>query len=427
MKLGFYYSQDQDWCNGGSVIGKKWDKAQEHDMDDYINKIAVPQVKEILGRYGEFPAVLWWDTPHAITPAQAHKLDQIVHELKPNIIMNNRLGGGIKGDTETPEQYIPVNGFPGKDWETCMTMNGTWGFKSNDHKWKSTQTLIKNVCEILSKGGNFLLNVGPTSEGVIPYQSRMRLRQVGAWVAKNQEAVYGTQAGPFLAASDWGFASSKNGLLYLYITKWPANNQLVVPLENPSGEAWPLLNSQQKLTVTRGKHSLSVDVSKVSEEDYATVLVLDLHAKTLPAPIPPKPALAQSADGRVVLTSSDAQIIGERLNNSTMEDITALRFWEKASDYASWKFLVHQPGTFSVKARYAVSPNHAGSTFAIRVGGQKLTQVLESTDGWENYRDLDMGRVTINKSGTSTVRAELVKLAAGAGLNLQSVTLTPVR
>jgi hypothetical protein len=165
----------------------------------------------------------------------------------------------------------------------------------------------------------------------------------------------------------------------------------------------------------------------VSEEDYATVLVLDLHAKPLPAPIPPKPPLAQSADGQVVLTSSDAQIIGERLNNSTMEDITALRFWVQTSDYASWKFIVHQPATFNVKARYAVSPNHAGSTFAIRVDGQKLTHTLESTEDWEKYRDLDMGRVTIDKSGSSTVRAELVKLAAGAGLNLQSVTLTPVR
>ena len=89
-------------------------------------------------------------------------------KLKPGIIHNNRLGGGYKGDTETPEQFIPATGYPGRDWETCMTMNDTWGYKSYDHNWKSTETLIRNLVDIASKGGNYLLNVGPTSEGLIP-------------------------------------------------------------------------------------------------------------------------------------------------------------------------------------------------------------------------------------------------------------------
>ena len=146
IKLGFYYSQAQDWNNGGSAIGGKWDKAQEHDMDDYIDRVAVPQVKELLSNYGEFPAVIWWDTPTGMNTNRAQKLYEVVKTLKPNLIMNNRLGGGFKGDTDAPERKIPARGFPGRDWESCMTMNDTWGLKRDDHHWKSTTILIRNLC-----------------------------------------------------------------------------------------------------------------------------------------------------------------------------------------------------------------------------------------------------------------------------------------
>ena len=97
-------------------------------------------------------------------------------KLQPGIITNNRLGGDFPGDSETPEQFVPPTGFPGRDWETCMTMNDTWGFKSNDHNWKSAETLIHNLVDIASKGGNYLLNVGPTSEGLIPAAERRASR-----------------------------------------------------------------------------------------------------------------------------------------------------------------------------------------------------------------------------------------------------------
>ncbi len=144
VKLGFYYSQAQDWNNGGSECSGSWDPAQKHDMDDYIDKVAVPQVKELLSNYGEFPAVLWWDTPCDMNKERADKLAAVL-KLKPGIIFNNRLGGGYQGDTETPEQSIPATGFKGRDWETCMTMNDTWGFKSYDNNWKSTETILRNL------------------------------------------------------------------------------------------------------------------------------------------------------------------------------------------------------------------------------------------------------------------------------------------
>ncbi|MEY3895427.1 MAG: hypothetical protein RLZZ214_946, partial [Verrucomicrobiota bacterium] len=186
MKLGFYYSQCQDWHHpGGGVSGDKhWDPAQDGSFDEYLDKVAIPQVKEILTNYGPV-CVLWWDTPNKMmTPERSAKLNELL-KLQPGIIHNNRLGGGFKGDTETPEQHIPATGYPGRDWEACMTLNDTWGFKSTDHNWKSTKTLLQNLIDIASKGGNYLLNVGPTAEGVVPEESVERLAEVGRWMKIN--------------------------------------------------------------------------------------------------------------------------------------------------------------------------------------------------------------------------------------------------
>ena len=153
MKLGFYYSQCQDWHHpGGEALrGGHWDKAQDGDFDEYLNNVAVPQVKELLTNYGPV-SVLWFDTPTKLmTPERAAEFLPLL-DLQPQIIVNNRLGGGFRGDTETPEQRIPPQGFPpGRDWETCMTINDTWGYKSYDTNFKSTETLLHNPVDIASK------------------------------------------------------------------------------------------------------------------------------------------------------------------------------------------------------------------------------------------------------------------------------------
>ena len=231
MKLGFYYSEAQDWNHpGGAAAGGHWDKAQDGDMDEYIRTIAAPQVKEILSHYGPV-AVLWWDTPTGMNPARAAMLLPLVR-LQPGIITNNRLGGGYPGDTETPEQHIPATGFKDRDWETCMTMNGTWGYKSYDNNWKSVETLVRNLVDIASKGGNYLLNVGPTSEGLIPEPSVERLKAVGQWMKVNSEAIYATQASPFKSLP-WGRCTRKADdgatTLYLHVFQWPADGKLLVP------------------------------------------------------------------------------------------------------------------------------------------------------------------------------------------------------
>ena len=294
IKLGFYYSQAQDWNNGGSASGGRWDQAQEHDMDDYIDKVAVPQVREICSNYGEFPSVIWWDTPTGMSTNRAQKLFDAVHALKPDVIQNNRLGGGFKGDTETPEQKIPARGFPGRDWETCMTMNNTWGFKRDDHNWKSAETLIRQLCDIASKGGNYLLNVGPTSEGLIPPPSLERLAEVGKWMKVNSEAIYGTTATPFGAelgeavktkdgyghdtmvssANDWR-ATTKPGRIYLIVFNWPTTGSFEMPAVQSKITKAYLLADQKGLEFHQAETGASISLPKRSPDSIASVICLE--------------------------------------------------------------------------------------------------------------------------------------------------------
>jgi alpha-L-fucosidase len=256
IRLGFYYSEAQDWHHPGGAAANKhpeadvdaqhhWDHAQEGSFDEYIDKVDVPQITELLSNYGpDTPAVLWWDTPIGMTPERVEKLLPLL-KLKPEIITNNRLDEHhLSGDYQTPEQKIPTNGLAG-DWETCMTINGTWGFKSTDDKFKSAETLIHNLVDIASKGGNYLLNVGPNSAGEIPQPEVERLREIGQWMAVNGDAIYGAGASPFGHPFDWGRCTAKTlpdkTILYLHVWNWPADGQLTVPgLKNQIAKAYLL-------------------------------------------------------------------------------------------------------------------------------------------------------------------------------------------
>jgi len=277
IRIGLYYSQAQDWNHpGGAASGGHWDKGQDGDMDAYLDKVAVPQVREILHNYGDID-ILWWDTPQNMTPARAEKFISVIKQY-PNLITNNRLGGGENGDTETPEQFVPPTGFPGRNWETCMTMNDTWGYKSNDQNWKSTTVLIRNLVDAVSKGGNFLLNVGPTSLGEIPQPSIDRLAAIGDWLKINKESIYGTTASPFPYLS-WGRCTRKGQKLFLHVFDRPENGELSVPMYNKVTKAYLLAAPGKALKVSfAGNHS-HISLPKQLPDTINTVVVVQFNGE----------------------------------------------------------------------------------------------------------------------------------------------------
>lgn len=311
MKLGFYYSQAQDWNNpGGSVARKvmsegwlnpdsiiidaytaehngRWDPAQEtRTMEQYINEVAVPQVEEILKNYGDV-AVVWWDTPTGMTDEFAEKFKAVLDKY-PQVITNDRLKRpNFPGDYKTPEQKIPdPSELDGRDWETCMTMDNSWGYrkinKDNEQNWKSTEMLIRNLINIASKGGNYLLNVGPTPEGEIPPQSIRRLQEIGKWMKVNGEAIYGTLRSP-IEKPEWGYCTMKssksNTILFLSVVEWPADGELLVKGLNVSAKSALLLAGKSGLKTKQTDKGLVIYLPQAAPDPIASVIKLEIKGK----------------------------------------------------------------------------------------------------------------------------------------------------
>lgn len=298
LKFCTYYSI-MDWHHPAQYRGseKRYNPTKIHaERKAEYMAFMKQQLKELLDTCD--PEVLWFDGewPAWYTEEDGREIYAYLRKIKPQIIVNNRVGKGRKGmeglskgdreyvgDFGTPEQQIPATGLSGVDWESCMTMNRTWGYKSYDHDWKSSEMLVRNVIDIASKGGNYLLNVGPTAEGLIPGPSVERLAAIGVWMKANGESIYATQASPF-AKTPWGRCTKKklddgNTRLYLHVFNWPQDGKLVVSgLANAPIRA-TLLDGGKKLDVTAKDNEVTIALPAEMPDKVATVVVLDVEGK----------------------------------------------------------------------------------------------------------------------------------------------------
>ncbi len=298
IKLCFYYSI-MDWHHPDYLPRRGWEtdrSAKGADFDRYVQYMK-NQLKELLTNYGNI-GVLWFDGEWENTWNDKRGLDlyNYVRSIQPDIIINNRVGtgrSGLEGFTEgegfagdfgTPEQQIPSTGLPGVDWESCMTMNDHWGYNKNDKNFKSTKEILQMLADIASKGGNYLLNVGPTSQGLFPSESVERLQEIGKWMELNGESIYGTGASPFKNL-DWGRCTQKmidgNTRLYLHVFNWPQDGKLVIPgIYNKPIRSF-LLSDKNKspLNFEKNEDAIIINVPSVAPDSINSVVVLDISGK----------------------------------------------------------------------------------------------------------------------------------------------------
>ncbi|MEI6682929.1 MAG: alpha-L-fucosidase [Bacteroidota bacterium] len=298
LKFCFYYSI-MDWHHPDYLPRREWEKERTTEGADYDRYVAYmkAELKELLTNYGDI-GVLWFDGEWESTWNEKHgrEIYDYVKSLQPKLLVNNRVGAGrldmegltkegaFGGDFGTPEQQIPATGLPGVDWETCMTMNDHWGYNKADKAFKSTREIIRMLADIASKGGNYLLNVGPTSEGLFPKESIERLAAIGRWMKVNSEAVYETQASPFRQLA-WGRCTRKNTadktILYLHVFDWPADGKLVLQgVLNTPDKASLLADPQRTaLKTERNEDALVIYLPKVAPDTINSVVALELLGK----------------------------------------------------------------------------------------------------------------------------------------------------
>jgi alpha-L-fucosidase len=294
IPLGFYYSQAQDWHEPNGV-GNTWDFGpdEKKNFDQYLREKAEPQVRELLTGYGPV-ALVWFDTPRMMTGARAQRFTDIVRSVSPKTLIDGRLGAA--GDyVTTGDNVIPAE-VQSTAWEVPATLNHTWGYRKDDHDWKSPGDVTFKLVDIVSKGGNYLLNVGPMADGLIPQPSQDALRTVGRWLKLNGEAVYGAGPTPwgdelgepsskgakdlrgnplFLSRSEWR-VTTRPGKLYFTFFHEPRVPFELPPMKNQVKRAYRLADNHPiEVKLEAGRPQLLIE--RPIHDPMATVVVIEIE------------------------------------------------------------------------------------------------------------------------------------------------------
>jgi alpha-L-fucosidase len=425
LKFCFYHSI-MDWHHPLYAPRRPWNDtaAGEPDMDKYVQYMKA-ELKELTSNYGPI-GILWFDGQWEKTwnAQRGRDLYDFTRSLQPGIIVNNRAGGGV-GDYQTPEQEIPATGLPGGEpWETCMTMNDHWGYNKADKNFKSTKQLIQMLVDIASKGGNYLLNVGPSSEGLIPQESLDRMREIGRWTKVNGEAIYGTSASPFKRLA-WGRATQRSGKLYLHVFDWPTDGKLIVPATNSAKHAYVLSEPSKALRTEQSEAGITLSQLPASSPDpNATVIVLEIDG---PPNVIPPPAPRQARDGTITLGADDADLTGGA-RVETIGNQPNIGYWTNKDATASWPVQIDKPGSFDVELTYACKPESAGTEYVVLLGERvALKAKVGATKGWDDFVTRKIGMVMIDKPGLVTLTIKAMTPPPEGVMNLRSVRLTPAK
>lgn len=449
--LCFYYSHVREWRHPYAQslemmspdrygnFGNFWDYPDENqkNLQVYLDEFDKPQLEELLTQYGPI-GIIWFDTPSLLRPDQAQQLIEIVKTLQPDCLVNSRVGDNVEvdyyslGDDEVPEFNNGV------DFETPMTICHAWGYNNlPDNRYRSLDELLHQLVDIVSLGGNYLLNVGPDAAGVIPHEAQERLRGIGEWMKGNSEAIHGTLASPFPAKPSWGRITTKEDVLYLHIYQWNESISLT-GLKSKVKSIQLLADSARNITWSQkpcelvGYDKLMIHIPGDAPDPHVNVVKIQMER-----PMQLETRIIEDDSGSIQLPAclSVVHASGGGEPQASVNITGVVKRWVYIEDWFHWEFLCQRPGEFNVSITASTGYQGLwdfGHQLVVEFSDQKIDVAISNTgiptDHFQK-RTYQAGRILVEKAGLHriSVRAKNLVSTNGQGFTLSMVKLEPAK
>jgi alpha-L-fucosidase len=437
LKLGLYYSHWVDWEHPYG-----WDHTKEihpisaEQFDEYWQEKVIPQMRELLTGYGPI-GLMWFDmwihhSRTVVTKEQLIQLKRLIRELQPECLINSRLGLSIGEDDDVDFRTLGDNQL-GRDrldypWQSPGTVAHSWGFHALDGRWKPTTTLLQSLINNVSLNGNFMLNIGPRSNGDVPLESVQRLQEIGQWLDVNGESIYGSGAfGLRRDLHDWGritYKAAPTGVhtLYLHIYNWPYNNRLPLTGVATAPRKAHVLQDKQRSPLAFSHDGLltTVSVPALPPDGRVSVIALEYDEK----PVAVEGLAARTVDGGHSLRHGNRVFEqGERSVVVPARGGTVPKHVVVESEYTCrWRVFVEKAGRMRIDASYSAQGEGDLGTLSVHAGSSALAHVVEPTgrtvgepnQGWhiDNFASHRVGVIALPEPGVYEVS---MKVKAGSG------------
>lgn len=436
IQFGFYYSQFADWHepNGG---GNSWDfDVSKKDYQKYYREKSVPQLIELLTQYGPL-GIVWFDTPGGLTKEQTRNLVDSLHTLQPKSLFSSRVGQGMGDYTDFGDSEMPATPIMGL-WESIYTHNDSWGYIKHDMNFKSSTEIIRLLATAASKGGNFMLNIGPDGEGNIPAYSVKFLRETGKWLKIYGESIYGTTFGA-IPEQPWGVTTSKPGKLFLHVFNKPFDGKLLVPGLNDV-QISKVYDLESKLVAKWVKdpgNGILVNIP-VTTQDADRVYVIEYTGKPLiynwEAPVTVSNQFTAN-----YIEAASAKLEGNaKLSKLTFshyygdwKHATCITGMKSPQDKAAFKIQIKEPGDYKLRLEYTCPTESNKIEGVIEINKQQyLFRTMRTTEidkkGPVLFIKHDVAVINISKSGVYDI--SINPLYEGNEIfKLKTVVMEPVK
>lgn len=423
LGFGFYYSHNQDWTAPGGTRGPKVDaEGNQVDFKDYFYSKCKPQVREICTNYGQIDFV-WFDTPGDMPKKYVVELADMVRELQPNAMMCSRVGYGMGDYASIGDMEVPTRNVEGL-WETCDTNNDSWSYAWYDNNFKSPKKILGRVIETVARGGSYLFNVGPNSNGSIPNIGIEFLQESGRWIQKYPQVIYAAGSSPWGYALPWGDVTTNEKSLFLSVSKWPTDGKLYLPGLKSKVKKISLLDSEKSSSLNYSKKDDWLIINVPHQAPEKLISVIEVELKDDDPVVETNLGIYPNSATRLLTEFGEVEG-AEQKNIRWMEKFGE---WKHANQVSNWKknatvcweVNVQQPGYYYLDLEYKGDGRLVWKTTT-----DENIKVQNQQAATNKYAYRRMGIIEFKTQGNHTIKTTLVEGDVKTS-SLKSIMISPI-